>query len=255
MNPLLAQLKTALQVRAQHGAPLRLFFRDDDVDEDEASLHRLLDLFLRAETPISLGLIPGRLTDAAIALLAERQQQYPQLIELNQHGWQHTNHESSGKKCEFGPSRSFDEQLADIAAGQARMNAAFGTVWFPVFIPPWNRCTATTAQVLDELGFRVLSRDRGQAAFAGLRCSEIPVTLDLYQWRGGAALRPMEELIQALLEQVEQAQTIGVMLHHKVMSNEAFAFLGELLQLCQHAPNIERHTFQGLLTRTSRCQV
>jgi hypothetical protein len=249
MNPLLAQLETALQMRAQHGAPLRLFFRDDDVDEEEASLHRLLDLFLSVETPISLGVIPGRLTDAAIALLTEHQRQHPQLIELNQHGWQHTNHESTGKKCEFGPSRSFDQQLADIAAGQTRMHAAFGQAWFPAFIPPWNRCTAITALVLDQLGFRVLSRDGGQAAFPGLQCREIPVTLDLYQWRGGAAMRPAEELIHALLEQVEQAQTIGVMLHHKVMSAAAFGFLSELLHIFQQAPNLEHHTFQSLFTR------
>ena len=250
MNSLLAQLKTSLQQRAQHTTPLRLFFRDDDVDEDEASLHRLLELFLRTDTPINLGVIPGRLTDAKIALLTERQRQHPQLIELNQHGWQHTNHEHTGKKCEFGPSRSLAQQLVDIAAGQARMNAVFGPAWFPVFIPPWNRCTATTAQALDELGFRVLSRDRGQVAFAGFQFCEIPVTLDLYQWRSGARLRPAEELIYALIEQIEQAVTIGVMLHHKVMTAEAFAFVGELLQLFQQAPNVEHHTFQSLLTHT-----
>lgn len=247
MNPLLAQLETALQVRAQHGAPQRLFFRDDDVDEDEASLHRLLDLFLSAKTPISLGVIPGRLTDAAIASLTERQRQHPGLIELNQHGWQHTNHERTGKKCEFGPSRSLAEQLADIAAGRARMNAAFSTAWFPAFIPPWNRCTATTAQVLDQLGFRVLSRDAGQAAFAGARFGELPVTLDLYQWRGGAALRPLDELQRDFIKQIEQADTIGVLLHHKVMNDEAFALLQELLHLFQQASCVECYTFQGLL--------
>lgn len=250
MNPALAQLTTALQQRARRMAPLRLFFRDDDIDEDEASLRRLLDLFLQAGTPLILGVIPGRLTDAAIALLTASQRQYPRLIELNQHGWLHTNHEHSGKKCEFGPSRNLAEQYADIAAGQARMNAVFGPAWFPVFIPPWNRCTAATAQALDELGFRALSRDRGQVAFAGFRFCELPVTLDLYQWRGGAALRPAEELSRELLEQIERAETIGVLLHHKVMTAEAFAFVSELLQLFQHAPNVEHHTFQSLLTRT-----
>lgn len=247
MNPLLAQLETALHARAQHCAPLHLFFRDDDVDEDEASLRRLLDLFLHAETPLNLGVIPGRLTDATITLLTEYKQPCSRLIELNQHGWQHTNHEHTGKKCEFGPSRSFDEQLADIAAGQARMNAAFGTAWFPVFIPPWNRCTEATARALDELGFRVLSRDHGQALFTGARFSEWPVTLDLYQWRGGAALRPVEALTRELMQQVEQADIIGVLLHHKVMSDEAFALLSELLQLFRQVPGVEFHSFQSLL--------
>lgn len=249
MNPLFAPLQTALSQRPPNAAPLSLFFRDDDVDEDEASLQRLLELFLHSKTPINLGVIPGRLTDAAIALLLAHKREHPQLIELDQHGWQHLNHELADKKCEFGPSRSFAEQFADIAVGQARMQAAFGAAWFPVFIPPWNRCTEATARALDELGFRILSRDYGQAAFASFQFRELPVTLDLYHWRGGATLRPVEELIQALIEQIEQAQTIGVMLHHKVMNDDAFAFVGELLQLFQQAPNVERHTFESLLTR------
>ncbi|MBI1762958.1 MAG: hypothetical protein HYR56_16145 [Acidobacteria bacterium] len=250
MNPFVAQLESALQQRARRDAPLRLFFRDDDVDEDEPSLHRLLNLFQHAETPLNLGVIPGRLTEAGLALLTTFQQRQPQLIELNQHGWLHTNHERTGKKCEFGPGRSFDEQLADIAAGQARMNTAFGSAWFPVFIPPWNRCTEATAQALEALDFRVLSRDHGHLTFAGARFSELPGTLDLYQWRGGAALRPLEELARELIQQVEQANTIGMLLHHKVMSDEALALLGELLRLFQQTPIVECHTFQSLLTHT-----
>ncbi len=250
MNPLFVQLESALQQRAQQGAPLRLFFRDDDVDEDEASLRRLLRLFLHAETPINLGVIPGRLTKAATNLLIECKQPHPQLLELNQHGWLHTNHEGSGKKCEFGPSRSFDEQLADLAAGQACMNEAFGQTWHHVFIPPWNRCTAATARALDQLGFRALSRDRGQPGFAGYQFCELPVTLDLYQWRDGAALRPLEELAQALAQQIAAADTIGVLLHHKVMDDDACALLADLLHLFKQAPNVACETFQNLLSST-----
>lgn len=248
MNPFLTQLEATLQQRRVNATPLQLFFRDDDVDEDEASLHRLLDLFLQAETPINLGIIPGRLTDAAIAQLTAYQRQHPQLVELNQHGWQHTNHEHTGKKCEFGPSRSFAEQRSDIAAGQAKLNAAFGTAWFPVFVPPWNRCTEATALALDELGFRALSRDHGHTTFAGSQFREVPVTLDLYQWRGGAALRPIEDLTRELIQQIEGSDTIGVLLHHKVMSNEAFGLLGELLHMFKQATGVEYHTFQNLCT-------
>ena len=48
---------------------------------------------------------------------------------------------------------------ARIAAGQARMDEAFGNRWFPAFTPPWNRCTEETRRALEELGFSVLSTD------------------------------------------------------------------------------------------------
>jgi hypothetical protein len=250
MNPFLVQLEAAFEQRQRQAAPLHLFFRDDDVDEDEAPLRRLLQLFLRWKTPINLGVIPGRLTAAGCELLRQSVSTAPPLLELNQHGWQHRNHERAGRKCEFGPSRTFAEQLADIAQGQARMNEAFGSDWFPVFIPPWNRCTEATCQVLDQLGFRGLSRDRGKSLGAGYRFRELPITLDLYRWRDGAQLRPTEEIVSDLIGQIMQGELIGVMLHHKVMDEEAFAWVATLLQVFKRHTAVQCHTFQQLLELT-----
>src|SRR5262245_23769856 len=169
MDSSLALLKSSLARRQQQAAPLRLFFRDDDVDEDEATLRRLLGFFLERETPINLGVIPGRLTAACAELLAQSASVAPALLELNQHGWLHLNYEREGRKCEFGPSRTYAEQLADIARGQARMTEAFGPNWFPVFIPPWNRCTEETHRALDQLGFRALSAKRRDSVVTGYR--------------------------------------------------------------------------------------
>src|SRR5215813_11805038 len=126
MNSSLARLKSALARPRRQAAPLRLFFRDDDVDEDEATLRRLLRLFLERNAPVNLGVIPGRLTAACAELLARSLAAAPALLELNQHGWRHDNHEREGRKYEFGASRTYAEQLADVAQGQARMTEAFG---------------------------------------------------------------------------------------------------------------------------------
>ena len=248
MNSFLDKLKSALEQRQQQGRPLNFFLRDDDVDDDEASLRTLLRICLQHNMPINLAVIPGRLTAAAASLLNNHLQQNPSLIELNQHGWLHLNHEREAKKCEFGASRNFAEQQADIAAGQSRMNEAFGKNWFPVFVPPWNRCTAATATALDQLGFHALSRDRSQP-LDGCRITELPVTLDLYRWRGGATLRSPEELAEELFQQITGEDTIGVLLHHKVMEDAAFNFLTALLQLFTRFPIVKSHTFQSLLNR------
>jgi peptidoglycan/xylan/chitin deacetylase (PgdA/CDA1 family) len=241
------QTQLAAALAARQGRQLRLFFRDDDVAEDEARLRQLLQLFQRWETPVSLAVIPGRLTRAGTALLKATRRATPGLLELQQHGWQHLNHEATGKQCEFGPSRSYAEQRADLAAGQARLNEAFGTDWAPLFVPPWNRCTAATAAALADLGFVGLSRDAGAPPLPGSALVEVPVTLDLYRWRGGAALRPWPELAADFARQLAERDTLGVLLHHQVMEADAFAMLDVLLQTFRQAPGVARVQMQSML--------
>src|SRR5215470_11786285 len=220
MNFSLTRLKSSL---AQQAAPPRIFFRDDDVDEDEATLRRLLRLFLERNTPINLGVIPGRLTAACAELLAESAGAAPATLELNQHGWLHLNHEREGRKCEFGPSRTYAEQLEDVAQGRERMTEAFGPDWFPVFIPPWNRCTEDTYRALDHLGFRALSAKRGGSVVTGYRFEDISITLDLYRCNDGARLKSPEDVVEFRLARLSLQQTIGVALHHKGMDERAYS--------------------------------
>lgn len=247
MNSSLERLKSAL---ARRQGPLRVFFRDDDLDEDEVTLRRLLRLFLRRKIPINLGVIPGRLTVACGELLAQSVSSAPALIELNQHGWLHLNHEREGRKCEFGPSRTFAEQLADIAQGQSRMTETFGPHWFPIFIPPWNRYVEDTCRALDQLGFRALSAKQGSAVVRGYRFKEISITLDLFNWRGEPSLKPADEIVDELIAQLARQQTIGVMLHHKVMDERASTFLEVMLDTLRSHPSVSFHTFQSLLGLT-----
>ena len=233
-----------LQQRLAASRAVNVFFRDDDVDEDETTLRRMLAIFAQKNVPVICGVIPAKLTNECVKLLAK----FPTTTEIVQHGWQHVNHELTGRKCEFGSSRSFDEQCADIARGQARLHEAFGNHWFPAFIPPWNRCTPQTYQALEQLGFRVLSQLRSDAPLiTGFAWQEVSVTLDLYRWKDGATLKPQAELLQAIAQQFMQPQPIGIMLHHKVMNDEAFLFLEQLLEVLRQSSKVRFHTFESLL--------
>jgi hypothetical protein len=239
-----SQLISALKKLEAEDRLLDVFFRDDDVDEDEKTLRQLLDLFNQLQTPVNLEVIPRSLTDEAIALL----RQCPRLLfELNQHGWRHANHEREGRKCEFGASRGFDEQVADIAAGQRRMNEAFGGDWSPVFTPPWNRCAEATYRALDQLGFAALSKDRGKRPVSGHQFREISITLDVYRWKGEPAMKSPENIFGELVAQMGELDTIGILLHHKVMDSAAFSFLRRLIESLRACPNVRFHTFQNLL--------
>ena len=133
-----------------------IFFRDDDADRDLPQLGRLLRVFEDHGVPLNCAVIPATLTEECASLLTRR----GAWLDLHQHGWQHANHETSGRKCEFGRSRSFAQQFDDISRGKARLDMLLGARWSPVFTPPWNRCTTDTYRALASLGFRAISQDR-----------------------------------------------------------------------------------------------
>ena len=243
MEPLMRSLD-ALQAA---GRSVNIFFRDDDVDWNEGALRQLLSTFIRTHAPVNLEIIPARLSRFAIRHLRARQRDYPGLFELNQHGWRHVNHEREGRKCEFGASRCFEQQLEDIANGQMLMNDAFDEAWSPVFTPPWNRCTEATFRALDQLGFAALSKDRGKQAIAEYKFREISITLDLYRWKGEPAMKSPEQIVSELISQMNELDTIGIMLHHKVMDAAAFSLLEQVIEALRHSPSVRFHTFQSLL--------
>lgn len=229
-----------------HRGPTHLFVRDDDIDEDEETLRELLDVSLARGVPINLEVIPGTLTDACARLIADHKRFTPQLVQLDQHGWQHSNHEREGRKCEFGPSRSYQQQYDDIARGRELLATTLPELISPVFTPPWNRCTADTYRVLDELGFAVFSGLRSKQPITGYRFQEISVTLDLYHWKGGAAMKEPALIIADLIAQIRAGQPIGLLLHHKVMDRTAFAFLDQLFATLRPYGFIQYHTFESL---------
>lgn len=250
ISPWRRKLETFLEQQFQAGSKvMHLFLRDDDVDEDEESLRRLLDITVSRGVPLNLEIIPGRLTESATTLLDAYARSLPELLELHQHGWQHVNHERERKKCEFGPGRTLHEQLDDIRQGKELLTSAFKGLVYPAFTPPWNRCTPDTYKALDDLGFLVLSKDRSAQPITGYRFREISTTLDFYRWKGGTAMKTPDEIIGILIQQlVEGLSPIGLLLHHKVMDDTASSFVDDLLVTLAASPLIRFHSFRSLMT-------
>lgn len=228
--------------------PVRFFLRDDDADLDEPALRRLIEICVRRRVPLSLAVIPATLTSRGAAYLLAARTARPDLIELHQHGWSHINHEQTGRKCEFGPSRSFDQQYLDVANGYGRMNDAFGRHWYPAFTPPWNRCTGETCDVLAKLGFAVLSTDHIRTSASGYPFRQFPITFDLHRWKGGAATKPAAVVRDEIGRQMAPGAAIGMLVHHKVMDEEAFSLLDAVLAGLQR---FNRIRFETLGQRTT----
>ncbi len=156
---------------------------------------------------------------------------------VDQHGYAHVNHEPAGRKCEFGPSRPYEAQAADITRGAGILADAFGDLVAPVFTPPWNRCTAVTGDVLAAAGFAVLSRDNTATPLPGAPIAEVPITVDWFGSRKGSRWTPYE-LADRLAAAVRTGGPVGIMLHHAVTDDDdEFAAIGALLALFTAHPN------------------
>ena len=244
-------LRNTLHEARAPGKELDVFFRDDDADDDLPNLHRLIDTFQNYAATVNLAVIPGTLTASGAELLLKRQERMPQCMELHQHGWIHANHESTGRKCEFGPSQSYNQQFRNILRGRERLTEVFGGNRNRLFIPPWNRCTRDTLRVLKALEFAGISRDVSAELLEGVTVREVPVTFDINTWKTGPRLKTNVEIADALSRQVNAGACIGVLLHHKVMTSEAFQMLDNVLSIFSSAPNIRIKSLGDLVGRSA----
>jgi ketosteroid isomerase-like protein len=215
--------------------PVACFFRDDDVGWRHDRLGDLLDLFAELGLPLDLAAIPAALDHPAAHELRRRIERSEGRLGVHQHGYAHANHEPSGRsKCEFGPARSREAQLRDIAAGRTRLALMLGPAVEPIFTPPWNRCTAATAGCLVELGFETLSREASAIPLDVPGLTELPVGVDWFKRRGGTRL-PLEEIAGLAAAAVESGGPVGVMFHHAKMDRAELDAAAELLTvLAEH---------------------
>jgi peptidoglycan/xylan/chitin deacetylase (PgdA/CDA1 family) len=218
--------------------PVAVFFRDDDAGWEDARLYQLLDLFARHDLPIDLAAIPMALNPALVRELSNRMAASPEKVRVHQHGYAHANHESIGRKCEFGVSRTKAAQRRDIHDGIQLLRDLFGGRTDPIFTPPWNRCTVETGECLVELGISVLSREAGAAPLGIPGLLELPVQLDWFAHRKKVRLGH-DEWAQSFASKLDCAAPVGIMFHHAVMEPAEMDAAAELLAILAANPNVQ----------------
>ena len=218
MSEWLDPLRAALDEASE---PVVFFFRNDDAGWRDDLLVPLLDVFDHAGAQVDVAAIPTAVSPALARVLDDRRG----TVGVHQHGLAHVNHEPTGRKCEFGPARPADVQLADVLAGRRLLLERLDVEPDPVFTPPWNRCTGDTAQAVRDVGLEVLSRESRAEPLHVDGVSELPISVD---WVRPATRTGLgEELAAAARDDLP----VGVMLHHAVMDGEQRRGVAELLAL------------------------
>lgn len=223
------------------GRTFDLWWRDDDAVATGPKLERLRTMAAQFDLPLHLAIIPADLTQSLINDVMQEVNLVPFV-----HGWQHRNHEPADrKKCEFGPARSLGAQQADIKAGLARLQDAFGSKLCPIFVPPWNRMDKELYPTLSALGFKAVSQFQPRLErFAAPGLRQINTHIDPIAWKAGGGLAEPQWLVdhttQVLKDRrlgtTDNDEPLGLLTHHIVHDSAVWAFCIELLSHLRQGP-------------------
>jgi hypothetical protein len=209
---------------------MRLFFRDDDLGTNPAEFAKLVTLFAKHDQKLNAAAIPSGLSEEIIRASIPYSYQAAPFLQVVTHGYRHQNHETEGKKCEYGFGRDLDEVRRELDFGRHALAEQFEN-YFPCFVPPWNRIHDQFLPLLKSAGYLMLSRESEVAAkSAAAPVPEFNVCLDLHTRKDGERLAPKEIFHFLRLRHEMGEDHAGVMLHHNRMTDEDFATLDELLR-------------------------
>jgi peptidoglycan/xylan/chitin deacetylase (PgdA/CDA1 family) len=230
---------------ADFGGQSQVFFRDDDVAVPGIQFEKMMRLFGELGVPLCPALVPSWLTTSRWRRIRELFDPSSSLWCWHQHGWRHVDHEKSGKKQEFGPSRSDARLTRDLRKGRARLEDIVGKHFYPVFTPPWNRCSDAALKIIKDLGYKAVSRIRG-APPPGVDLKDVAVDVDLHTRKDTDGHIGWNTLLQEFETGIRTGRC-GIMLHHRRMNAAAFDFLEVLLKVLVAHPHIRLVNFRDLL--------
>lgn len=227
----------------------QIFFRADDIAAGGQNFDALCRLFRAHGIPLALAVVPAWLSETRVARLLATAPLEEDLWGWHQHGWRHVNWQKKGKKAEFGDQRPLEKQWRDIWQGQRKLTEIFQDRILPVFTPPWNRLTAMTLEVLDQLGFKAVSTTDPlpKAGTRVNRMKNLRIAVDLHTRKHADAKADYAALLQDLAAALSKDSPGGIMIHHQRMTPFAFAFLEELLTQLQLSEKVEFLSFRDLL--------
>lgn len=210
-----------------------VFFRADDIGIPSRNFSKMVAIFRKHNLPLCLATVPIWLNRDRLQRLVEQTGRSKNQWYWHQHGYIHHNFELTGKKQEFGPSRSEKEIVCSLTKGQKRLTSLLEDQFNAVFTPPWNRCSSATMKTLVKQGFAGISRSIGASPEAPSSLPDLQVGVDLHTRKEPSGELAFTNLLVEL-EKGFEGGLCGIMLHHQRMNTKAFHFLDILLSAVQN---------------------
>ncbi|HKU84954.1 MAG TPA: polysaccharide deacetylase family protein [Casimicrobiaceae bacterium] len=218
-----------------------LWWRDDDAERDSPQLRELLAIANAHRVPIAIAAIPAGADRTLAAAIADCPP-----ASVVQHGYAHVNHAPAGERsAELGAHRNVAERVAELDRGGETLRTLFAHRFVPVLVPPWNRIADDLVGALPDAKLRGLScfgaRAAREPAFGVVQAN---THVDLIAWRrdrrfigAAAALSRLAEQLRVRREgEADASEPTGILTHHLVCDNDAFAFLDALCAFLRDHP-------------------
>ncbi len=221
------------------GRTADLWLRDDDAIEFTAALEPLLLAATKARVAVVIAAIPLLATKGLAARLADEP-----LVKVWQHGISHINNAVAGSKKQELTSIAPDI-LTGLREGWQCLSHLFPGHAQPVLVPPWNRIAPELVACLPDLGMSGLStfKPRQHPNPAG-HLWQVNTHVDVIDWRADRKFigpaRTCNEITRHLAARrmgpADATEPTGILTHHLVMEESAWAFLSDLLALTNSHP-------------------
>lgn len=237
MNRRWGELADELARWRDAGRTVEFWWRDDDAGEMNPALARLLALAERSDVPLALAVIPARAGPELFVRL-------PRQVSILQHGADHVNRAAAAKKSEFPDDEAPQAALARLAQARERLARLAGGFAPAVLAPPWNRIAAALVPRLAAAGFCGLSLYGARtAALAAPGLRQVNAHVDIVDWRGTRGFVGEERALAAVCAHLaarragraDPAEPTGVLTHHALHDEAAWAFLGRLFDVTRAA--------------------
>ena len=204
----------------------------DDVPIGNSIALRVARHILQSSIPIMVNVIPALATKEALQPWLNLKHAWPQLVGIGQHGYRHYDHSENGSAYEFGPSRSYAEQLSDIVSGREILEQILEQP-LRVFCPPFASYDFNTLCVLEKAGFTDLVGAENRLRWDGaLRqwsgtCNPVNSAMSDAWWRRLLLGRLV------LAGRSDERDAIGILLHPNCMTWECISWTLKVIRAFQ----------------------
>ena len=220
---------------------VKVVFRLDDPRISYDSVHhRILELFIKNDVPLSVAVVPCTKDGNSYEL---NHSDYWEClnnpnIEITLHGLTHEDINGNG---EFG-GLSPDESNNRIRNGKKILSGYFEKP-INTFIPPFNATNASISSVLKANGINILSADMFQQVKAGTDIQYYPETLGHLMSKKGI----WNATVETLKNTREKNAVCVIMFHaYDLQDTSSWNQLKEILSYCKSDSNVELYTFSSL---------